>query len=251
MSYLIYCVLATPIDDEIALPIKVNEQPVLWVSERGLSIALSPNSEISSGQVTVDEQLRYGKLVETLHHDYDLIPMQYGSRFEKLSDVTLHLQEHYKHYLQLLEQVKGCVEMSIRMLLPDSAALITDSDDGASKASKEIESRSGLSYLQSRRIHYTAEGDSRSSQDSFKLIIDSKLAQLYISYRSDTGILAERQVHSRHYLVRREKVEAFTKALHEVMELDIGYLFLSGPWPPYHFVHKEKSSMDMLLEDIL
>ena len=251
MSYLIYCVLATPIDDETVLPIKVNEQPLLWISEGGLNIALSPRSEISTRQVTVDEQLSYGKLVETLHRDYNLIPMQYGSRCEQLSDVKLHLHEHYKHYLQLLAQVEDCVEMSIRMLLPDPAALITDPDDGASKASKEIESRSGLSYLQSRRNHYAAEGDSRSSQESFKLIIDSKLEQLYISYRSDTGILAERQVHSRHYLVRRDKVEAFTKALHEVMELDIGYLFLSGPWPPYHFVHKDKSSMDTLLEDIL
>ena len=82
-------------------------------------------------------------------------------------------------------------------------------------------------------------------------MIDSKLEQLYISYRSETGILAERQVHSRHYLVRREQVEVFTKALHGVMELDIGYLFLSGPWPPYHFVHKEKTSMDTLLEEII
>ncbi|WP_157035339.1 hypothetical protein [Psychromonas ingrahamii] len=39
---------------------------------------------------------------------------------------------------------------------------------------------------------------------------------------------------------KNSEINGLNGALHEVMEVDVGYLFLSGPWPSITFFIKRK-----------
>ncbi|NMH66463.1 GvpL/GvpF family gas vesicle protein [Shewanella salipaludis] len=240
MSYLLYCVLHSGCGTAMSpLPTVVAQQPILWVTSQGLSAAVAACAA-GDMEPDVDTLLRYGAIVEALHRQYDLLPMRYGARFATLAAVKRLLQSHHLDYLDQLARVEACAEMTLRILLPPQP------QDTPSRPVA-----TGADYLQWRRDHYATGGRQRRELEQIRRMLDAGLQGHYSDSRSESGTLGDRQVFSLHYLVRRQRLDAFSRAIEGIIAAVPYRLLLSGPWPAYHFVHQVDGDMDRLLEDIL
>ena len=261
MRYLLYCIFLSAEQAMTQSIPGVGAQPVFIVESNGLSASLS---RISALDVTPDlpQILAYQKVIESFHRHHTVIPMRYGCLFEDESQVSQHLQDRGKHYTALLKELEGCVEMGIRILLPDGPHYAASLDAGVSygknhgrddraatsgspgKANSpfhEAADHPGRAYLAARKLNYAAE--ERFAREMREIIEHCCAAYegLYIKYKIESPPIRISHIAHRipsvclYFLVPRRSMELFCKIFHHIKFKSVK-LLLSGPWPPYNFV---------------
>jgi len=151
--------------------------------------------------------LAHEGVVEAVMAAQPVLPVQFGMTFAEEAEVTALLERRQDAFGELLREVRGCVELSVRVRWspPEPAA-----------------AESGRDYLQDRR-HERRRAD----------VVHQPLAALARSStsRSEPGLLAAA------YLVPAADVGPFTGRLETIRDehpdLDFS---CTGPWPPYSFV---------------
>ena len=100
----------------------------------------------------------YERVVNSCHRQGTVIPLRYGSVVSKETQVIELLDEYNPQYESLLQELEGCVEMGLRILLPAaSPGLPPGSREVAGPpppAPPEPPERLGLTYLTARKAHY-------------------------------------------------------------------------------------------------
>jgi len=242
MSYLCYCVLQPP---GPALPEKVKgvgEHPVYQVGHGRLSAAVSV---IAPADLAPDvaKVRAYGQVVGTFHRHCTVIPLRYGCILDREPQVIQLLEQREQHYELLLQELDGCVEMGLRVLLPamslvpfPAAGVAGREERGPDPAAPPgPPPRPGQAYLTARKAHYahqdrwTAEYRRAAARylDQFAgLVVKSKI-------ESPTPRLP---LLSLYFLVPRGQLESFRQAFRRLSRAEPARLLLSGPWPPYNFV---------------
>ena len=117
MSCLFYCISHNP-GPELAGPLSgVAGRPVYQVADRRLRAAVS---RINRADLTPDlPRVRaYERVVSSCHRRGTVVPMRYGCVVEQESQVMEMLSAQGSHYEALLQELEGCVEMGLRVLLP-------------------------------------------------------------------------------------------------------------------------------------
>lgn len=224
MAWLVYCIMkdaafgAGPITG-------VNGKEVSFVAAHGLCAAVSEMSS-PEGAPPVSELLAYGKVVEDLHRLQAVVPMRFGCVLEGVPDVRRLLNERKRQYESLLEELKGRVEMGIRVLLPEPEE----------KPRREERPRNGRGYLALRKAHY--RGMEETSRDHEMLLsrhIDA-FSGLYDRCRTAAEAKGGSVVLSLYFLVPEGKVDRFTESFRRLADGGSPRTLISGPWPPYNFV---------------
>ena len=117
MICLFYCISHNP-GPELAAPLPgVAGRPVYQVADRRLRAAVS---RINRADLTPDlPRVRaYERVVSSCHRRGTVVPMRYGCVVEQESQVIEMLSAQGSHYEALLQELEGCVEMGLRVLLP-------------------------------------------------------------------------------------------------------------------------------------
>jgi hypothetical protein len=239
MSCLFYCVCRHP-GPEVAAPLQgVGGGPVYRLAHRRLSAAVS---RIAPADLVPDlSRIRaYERVVSSHHRQGTVIPMRYGCVLEWEAQVMALLDEHSGQYEALLQELEGCVELGLRVLLPQ-ASLGAESR-GDPSAAREIAGpvvsppeRLGLAYLTARKAHY-AQQDRWTEE--YRRAADRCLAQftgLFVKAKTEAPS-PRLPLLSLYFLVPRPGVEAFRRAFRQLSAVEPARLLLSGPWPPYNFV---------------
>jgi hypothetical protein len=170
--------------------------------------------------------------------------MRYGCAVEEDDQVIRHLEEHGPHYEALLEELEGCVEMGLRVLLPSGPwAAVTP---GGPEGSREVAGppphdptatpeRLGLAYLTARKAHY-AHQDRWTNE--YRLAAErcrSHFSGLFVTCNTEAPS-SRLPLLSLYFLVPNSVVESFRQAFRRLSATESARLLLSGPWPPYNFV---------------
>jgi hypothetical protein len=186
----------------------------------------------------------YERVISSYHRQGTVVPIRYGCVVEQESQVIKLLDEHGSHYEVLLQELEGCVEMGLRVLLPSGPwAAVTP---GGPEGSKEVvgphppdpalrPERLGLAYLTARKAHYTHQ-DRWTGE--YRQVADRCLAHfagLFIKSKLE-GPSARLPLLSLFFLVPRPTVKSFRQAFRHLTAIEPARLLLSGPWPPYNFV---------------
>jgi hypothetical protein len=253
-QYLLYCIFRSLGRHESGDLHGVDGQPVVVVSNNGLSAAIS---KIARSNLTLDISgiLAYKKVIDTFHRDRAVIPMRYGCLLEEELQVLRLLEGRSSQYEALLQELGGCVEMGIRILIsglefrpPARRGLcpgrISDSAIPAAQFTiHDPQSGSpGKTYLTNRRTCY-AEDDRRGKeiQRIFSLCRKA-FAGLFVKCKTEypPGHIQCSSfffsLPSLHFLVPRRHIEPFGKIFRHTHFWGSAKLLLSGPWPPYSFV---------------
>jgi len=243
MICLFYCIGHNP-GPELAGPLPgVGGRPVYQVADRRLGAAVS---RINRADLTPDlPRVRaYERVVSSCHRRGTVVPMRYGCVVEQESQVIEMLSAQGSHYEALLQELEGCVEMGLRVLLPSGPwAGVTP---GGPEGSREVAGphppdpaaaadRLGLAYLTARKAHY-AHQDRWTNE--YRQAADRCLAQfagLFVKCKTEAPS-PRLPLLSLYFLVPSPAVQAFRQAFRHLTETESARLLLSGPWPPYNFV---------------
>ncbi len=201
----------------------VGRQPVFLVEKDGLSAAVS---KISDSGLTPDAPgaLAYEKVIGTIHRAGTVIPMRFGSVFESKLRIAGFLEKHREHYAELLMELEGSAEMSIRILLKDAAPQPPPAR------------RSGAGYVAAQRRRYAQLDGIAAEQERISREIQGLVSGLFAKSKSEPSLVDGHRQLTLHFLVSRNSVTPFRRAFRRVAPCPPAKLFLSGPWPPHNFV---------------
>ena len=243
MSCLFYCVCRHP-GSELSGPLLgVGGRPVYQVAHRGLSVALS-----QIGLADLDPDIprvqAYERVVLSYHHRGAVVPMRYGCVLEQESQAIQLIEEHGPRYEALLQELDGCVEMGLRVLLPSGpwAAVLP----GGQETRREVagpcppipaaaSDRLGLTYLTARKAHYASQDRWTEEYRQAAQRCREQFTGLYVKCATEPPS-PRLPLLSLYFLVPRPVVESFRQAFRQLTETESARLLLSGPWPPYNFV---------------
>jgi len=242
--YLLYCILPAWGNKKPPTLSGVENHPVFLVSKNELTAAVSG---ITPGKNVPDipRVLAYKRVVDFFYCDQTVIPMRYGCVFEGKSQVRRFLKDHGSRCKNLLEEVNGCVEMGIRILVPEGTG-----SKSKEAICREAPAGSGRAFLTSRKAFY-AQHDL--SSETIKRFLDdcrNRFEGLYVKCKTETDsalhppppLIASPSPFSNpllaslYFLVPRDAVESFRQTFRQISEKAPAKLLLSGPWPPYSFV---------------
>ena len=229
MRHLVYCILRDVRLGRHALPAGVEGAPVILVAEGGLAAACSvaPDGCVTP---TVPRATAYAWVVGALHAVTAVLPFRYGNFLDSGERVLNLLRVHRAEFLQVLEEVEGCDEMGLRILLEDRAGL------ACAQLACAAPGGAGREFLEGRRAHYAAEECDESLAAHAAAEARGALEGLAVKCRAQRSGAADGRLLSLFFLVRRENVERFREAFGQLQQETSAKMLLTGPWPPYNFV---------------
>lgn len=241
MNCLCYCVCRHPGPEVTdALP-GVGGYPVYQVVQGGLSAAVS---KIAHQDLSFDlPQIKvYENVINICHRQGTVIPLRYGCVATEEAQIRQRLEECHGYYQTLLQELEGCVEMGLRILLPPgswSAVIPAGSREAAGPAPDlgTPPARPGLAYLTARKTHYSHQDrwtrDYRQAADRCRTYLTGLFIKEKIEPPSPRLPLL-----SLYFLVPQTAVEPFRRAFRHLSRIEKARMLLSGPWPPYNFVSR-------------
>ena len=274
MRYLLYCIFRSPEYQEPG-PIRgVDRQPVITVGKNGLSAAVS---SVVQPVLTPDISriLAYKEVIESFHRDRTVIPMRFGSLFHEESEILRLLEERAEQYASLLNELEGCVEMGIRIIISDfglrprfqpgglpgrRGGAYAPEGSGQSPIphpTSHIPPRksptSGRAYLAARKEHYDKEEQFTKEMEKIAKQFRAAFTGLFLKCKTEypqspinnpQSTIPNQQsaILSLYFLVPRRCVESFQQVFRRMGCGESKKVLLSGPWPPYNFVLPEPST---------
>jgi hypothetical protein len=214
------------------LPAGVEGAQVLLVAEGGLAAACSVAPD-GCATPTVPRATAYARVVAALHKVAAVAPFRYGNLLDSSEQVLNLLRVHRTEFLQSLEEVEGCDEMGLRILLEDRAGPACAQPVCAAAGG------TGREFLEGRRAHYAAEECDEALAAHAAAEARGALEGLAVkcrAQRSSAPASPLGRVLSLFFLVRRENVERFREAFGQLQQETSAKMLLTGPWPPYNFV---------------
>jgi Gas vesicle synthesis protein GvpL/GvpF len=163
---------------------------------------------------------RHEKVIEAAMETGPALPARFGTTFADEPALCAALEHDAPRLAGQLERLQGCVELAVRVTLPDSAEPVP---------------ATGRAYLETKlarlRRHETI------AQQTL-----APLTELAMRTRTDQG-RAETEEICASYLVRRDRVPRFAEQV-SALAAEHPDLALSctGPWPPYSFVELEDAA---------
>jgi hypothetical protein len=227
MKYLAYCLFASP--KTLPMLKGIDGQPIEIITHQELSSAVSKIDDPERKR-EIPELLVYNQVIEEIHYYYTVIPLRYGSVFDTEEQILKWLKMDYTHYTALIQKLNGCVEMGIRLLLPNDCQKTTVPPSSAP---------TGRDYLAARKQLYLESDQLTLEQEALVESICERLSGYFKSrqkeYRSENRLL------SLYFLVPKSEIEPFRQRFQEINRSESVKLLLSGPWAPYNFVGSEDS----------
>lgn len=207
----------------------ISGAPVHLLKTEGLSILVSDlDSEMV--QVTRENALAHAAVVRSILDRTTPLPFRFG---------TLVTEQQLVNYLSArkpaletkLSKVRGCVEMSVKIIRPPSAPEPEPND--------QTNQGAGTSFLTQKRREILGGEQSAAEAATISTWLHDQISGLirdeHVNLRP-----TEKLVLAAAHLVERAKVKKYRENMAEACQSrpDLHFL-LSGPWPPYSFANIE------------
>ncbi len=227
MSHLVYAVLSESDAVRVEPPTGVEGRAVHLTPAEGLAAAHSSVSEAEAAP-TVSRAAAFGGVVAALHRACTVLPFRYGCVLETQAEIIELLGNRGAEFASALDALSGCVEMTVRLLLPDARQA-----DAA--APSLADAASGRAYLSRRRAGY-GEADRLSRREqAAESRLRGAVHRLVRGCRRECVPANQARLLTFHFLIQRSALGAFCHALGALPGRDREALLLTGPWPPYNF----------------
>jgi hypothetical protein len=245
MKYLLYCIFRRQSQDLGPVPLAVNGGSIRFVEADGLCAAVSEFHGIDSS-THVSEAIAYHRVIESFHRRFTIIPFRFGTILSEEDEIEKVLRKKSRRFGELLQELEGCDEMGIRILLnhahePGGERPVIDRSFSPSGAS------CGKTYLEAIASHYSAESQQEQVNSERTAKFCAVFQGMFTKFKSDVSELgpADREhrpgLVSLYFLVPREFLAVFREAFARMAPQEPDKIMLSGPWPPYNFVLPEDS----------
>lgn len=228
-----YCVVAN--DDTASIQVDGVENARVEILLAGDLRAYVSSFNGDRVAVTRPSVLRHERVVRAVLEKSTPLPFRFGT-LATSDQLRSYLQSRSQSLKRKLAEVKGCVEMNIKIIWnpPDHQTTDDRQTPGDHHESGADEGR-GAKFLLAKKNKFVAERLANEGAEQINRWIES-LVNPFVRKRSVSLKPEQKMVFSGAYLLEREALEAFREQVSEARgdRPDLRFL-LSGPWAPYSF----------------
>ena len=163
-----------------------------------------------------------------------VLPFRFGTTFEDDDALRRSVRSNQRHFLANVERLRGKAEMHLKVLVDDICP------ETATAHSHAAGHAAGQEYLSHLRESASRQRERQSRARALSVQMHRMflpLAEEITCKRMDSGKMLLDIAH----LVDKKTVERYqNKYSTATLQMKDCAMQLSGPWPPYHFVHREQ-----------
>jgi len=192
-----------------------------------LAIVVSEHNDEDAARMDQQAQKDHARVVAECFKHSTVLPFWFGTTFTVDDALRRSVRSNQRHFLANVERLRGKAEMHLKVLVDDICPQTTARDLHA-----------GHEYLTSLRESASRQRERQSKARALSVQMHRMflpLAEEITCKRTDSGKMLLDIAH----LIDNKTVERYqnkyTSALQQLKECQMQ---LSGPWPPYHFVHR-------------
>ena len=183
---------------------------------------------------TPDAQIaarEHARVISTCFAQATVLPFRFGTTFGDDDALRRSVRSNQRHFLANVERLRGKAEMHIKLLVDDTCP---------GNADRVMTESVGKEYLSSLRVSAGRQRERQSRARALSVQMHRMflpLAEEVTCKRTDQGKMLLDIAH----LVDKKTVERYqNKYSTATLQMKDCNMQLSGPWPPYHFVHREQ-----------
>jgi hypothetical protein len=170
----------------------------------------------------------YAAMVASIHDRETILPLRFGSILESDAEIDAWLRVHAEAWRAALDEVDGCDEMGLRVLI--------DTPVETSVTLPEITSdRPGTSYLKALKARRDVSERVLAEASRLAGWLSEALASTFRQSLIENPGPGRERLLSLSYLVPRADRERFREGVEQLRANCPARLLLTGPWPPYSF----------------
>jgi hypothetical protein len=232
MKLYLYC-LADSVDALEQAPLGISGAPVRVLKSENLSLLVS-DLDVDSVSVTRENALAHAAIVRSVLDRTTPLPFRFGTIVTE-QQLQSYLSTHKPALENKLASVRGCVEMSVKIIWENSAEKRPETH-AKTQASAQGE---GTTFLTEKRRQIIGGEQRAAEAKEISTWLHENLGRL-IRDEQVTIRPTERLVLAAAHLIEGAKIAQYRKRVAETCrnrpEL---HFLLSGPWPPYSFANIE------------
>ena len=160
-----------------------------------------------------------------------VLPFRFGTTFEDDDALRRSVRSNQRHFLANVERLRGKAEMHLKVVVDDICP--------ETRHAVQYHQAAGQEYLSHLRESASRQRERQSRARALSVQMHRMflpLAEEITCRRMDSGKMLLDIAH----LVDKKTVERYqNKYSSATQQLKDCAMQLSGPWPPYHFVHRE------------
>ena len=227
MKLYVYC-LAEDMEQPAQTTLGLSGAEVRVLRSENLSVLVS-DLDADSVPVTRDNALAHAAVVRTVLDRTTPLPFRFGTIVTE-DQLQSYLSTHKPALENKLASVRGCVEMSVKIIWQDSA----DKPETHDKVSAQ---GIGTTFLAEKRRQLIGDEQRAAQATEISTWLHENLGGL-IRAEQVTIRPTERLVLAAAHLIERDKITQYRKEAAETCQNrpELHFL-LSGPWPPYSFAN--------------
>jgi hypothetical protein len=162
-----------------------------------------------------------------------VLPFRFGTTFEDDDALRRSVRSNQRHFLANVERLRGKAEMHLKVVVDDICP--------ESRHALQQHQAAGQEYLSHLRESASRQRERQSRARALSIQMHRMflpLAEEITCKRMDSGKMLLDIAH----LVDKKTVERYqNKYSSATLQLKDCAMQLSGPWPPYHFVHRDQA----------
>jgi hypothetical protein len=228
MKVYVYCLVENL--DTLAPVSGVSGAPVKLMRIEDFSLLVSDFEGDAAPPVTREDALAHAAVVGSVLNQTTPLPFRFGTvpTEEKLRS---YIASHREALEAKLEQVRGCVEMSVK--------IISTVDDPDLDVAGQSTQGPGARFLKEKQRELL--GSERRGEEAKQVAAWLKTqVETYVRQEQVSLCPTEKLIVAAAHLISREHVAEYRGGLSEVRKMRSELHFLvSGPWPPYSFCNIE------------
>ncbi len=228
MRLYVYC-LVEKIDRLTATIRGISAAPVRLITIEDFQLLVSDFEGDAPPPVTRENVLAHDAVVRTVLNHATPLPFRFGT-VPTEAQLRSYITTHRDALEAKLAQVRGCVEMSVK--------IISDTDETESGWKKDDLSP-GTAFLQQKQRELL--GSERRAEEAKQVAawLESQVGE-YVRQEDVNLCPTEKLIVAAAHLIAREKIAEYRGRLAEARKTRPELHFLvSGPWPPYSFSNIE------------
>lgn len=212
----------------------IEQAPLFYLTYQNIAAVVSP---MFTPQVlpTRSNVWCHENVIEGLMADHTVLPVRFSTIVRDTSTVQWVLEKNHHSLAANLEQVRGCVEVGLRVLWDGDISPLQAAQD-LPKDSGSVMARPGHAYMLKRLEEERRNRDCQQQAETLALQLHTALRHLAVDHTLRV-LATPRLLLTAAYLIDQTLVETFRQ---QTIQLRAAFphlrLLLTGPWPVYNFV---------------
>ena len=195
-----------------------------------LAIIVSEHNAEDTARMDEQCQRDHARVIAASFKHSTVLPFRFGTTFDDDDALRRSVRSNHRHFSANVERLRGKAEMHLKVLI----------DDTCPETKRVLTAAVGKEYLSSLRESASAQRERQSKARALSLQMNRMflpLAEEITCKRAGEGKMLLDIAH----LIDNKCVERYqNKYSSASTALKDCRMQLSGPWPPYHFVHRNQ-----------